>query len=175
MYCLAMMLHRVGIEMLVDQATAQCFHERQIHVFLSDAPGIPGKSSQDIRNRGRMRVPLNSMEESVSLWPGGRELTNSLRKIFEDGYDTCKADNIVFVPFYDTEVPYSATGTPFHEEDIDIRYQVKANTQKPLPRLSGNVNRHLKACLPIKTPAAVKELERLCQTLPVEEFHDLVT
>ena len=93
-----------------------------------------------------MCVPLNSMEESVSLWSGGRELTNSLRKILEDGYDTCKADNIVFFPFYDTEVPYSVTGTLFHEEDIDIRFQVKANSQKPLPRLSGDVNRLLKAC-----------------------------
>ena len=120
-YCLAMMLHGVGIEMLVDQTTAQCFHERRIHVVLSNAPGVPGKSSQDIRNRRGMRVPLNSMEESVSLWPGGRDLTNSLRKFFEDGYNTCKANNIVFIPFYDTEVPYSATGTPFHEEDIDIR------------------------------------------------------
>ena len=76
MYCLAMMLHGVGIEMLVDQTTAQCFHERRIHMVLSDAPGVPGKISQDIRNRRGMRVPLNSMEEGVGLIVARRQKFN---------------------------------------------------------------------------------------------------
>jgi hypothetical protein len=177
-YCFALILRGIGIDMLVDEATdqavAQCFHEGRIHVVLSNAPGVLGRVSRGSGNRRGMRVPLNSMEESISLWPGGRELTNSLRIIFEDGYKTCKADNIVFIPFYDTEVPYSAAGAPFHEEDIDMRYIVKATTQIPIPRLSGDVNRLIKACLPLETPTAVKELERLCRTLPVKEFHDIM-
>ena len=35
-YCFTLMLQGAGIEMLVDQATAQCFHEGRIHVVLSD-------------------------------------------------------------------------------------------------------------------------------------------
>ena len=173
-YCLAVLLRGVGLGILVEETSSPCFHEGQIHVMLRHTLEVPLKVSRHIRSRRGMRIPLESMEESVSLWPGSRELTNNLRKIFEDGRNACEADHFTFVPFYDCEVPYSATGTPFHEEDIDIWYQVQYGSRKSLPRLVGDVNRLTRICLPMDTPAAASGLTNLCGKMPADDLHDLV-
>lgn len=173
-YCLAVLLRGIGLGILVEKTSNPCFHEGQIHVVLRHTLDVPVNVSRQIKYRRGMRIPLDFMEESVSVWPGTRELTNTLRKVFEDGKNACEADHFTFIPFYDCEVPYSATGTPFQEEDIDFRYQVKYGSQKPIPRLAGDVNRLTRICLPVETPAAARGLESLCENWRADDLHDIV-
>ena len=166
-YSLGLLLNELGLDMLVsDKMIDPCIHEGRIHIILGQCPTLSQqKMASEVRKRQCMMVPLGSMEECVSLWPGEGALTNDLRQSFVDGMKAIRTDGITLVPFYDSQVPYSG-GSPFDQETIDFWYGFNCPSFKVIPRLGPDENKLVNKCLAVQTPAAVLGIEQLSDRWP---------
>ena len=93
-YCLAYLLSDIGLDLLKIDSPEQpldlsTVDENCFVVRLSDAP-YQSPMLKISPQRCGMRVPLDSMEEVVSLWPGKETDTNKRRMIFKDGMEAAK-------------------------------------------------------------------------------------
>ena len=170
-YCFAIILQELGVELLTDTEVAgSCFHGGRIHVVKSRHAAPPENEKQQAVRRRGMRVPLDAMEECISLWPGGRRVTNDLRLIFEDGMKICSEDQLQFIPFYNSDNPYQITGSPCDEEDADLNYQISFKSEKSLPRVSSGSDKIYRNILPVESPSAVRGLLQICHQWPAESY-----
>jgi hypothetical protein len=130
-FCLAIVLSEIGIKQItaVKTRTSNCnlnidADESVIRVAL-DTSWLPTrptgtKIAEDIlAQRHGMTIPLNHMEECMSLWPTDRDFAARLRTLFVDGMETIREDGLMI-------------NTPEGIQDWNFDYLVSKN--KPLRR-----------------------------------------
>jgi len=82
----ARVLAELGLELLTSAATPGSYDENRLVVVLSTLIVPPAITYPAIREKRRgMRIPLNDLEECISLWPGNSNIRNKYRCIFRDG------------------------------------------------------------------------------------------
>jgi hypothetical protein len=91
-FCIAVVLQALGVEMTTVAGKVADADESRPFVCL-DSSLITTGVSGTAKARWGMRIPLDFMQECVSVWPGDQGLNNLLRKIFEDGMDAVEADH----------------------------------------------------------------------------------
>lgn len=101
-FCFAMILREIGMEQIttvkiIDDEIDLDTNESDIYVVLdtrwSSMPSREANVAEDTRNG--MTVPLNHMEECMSLWPTGQEFATHLRVWFENGVEAVRNDGLV--------------------------------------------------------------------------------
>ncbi|KAI9708606.1 MAG: hypothetical protein M1820_003824 [Bogoriella megaspora] len=112
-YALAMVLQFIGFDLIHVGNDENRGNESQLWVVYNPkvtVMGRPVKIHEGFQaKRFGMRVPLNFMEECVSIWPGSVEENNSRRGLFKEGMET--AANIK------CEISWNGTETSFNLED----------------------------------------------------------
>jgi hypothetical protein len=82
---------------IIDDEIDLDTNESDIYVVLdtrwSSMPSREANVAEDTRNG--MTVPLNHMEECMSLWPTGQEFATHLRVWFENGVEAVRNDGLV--------------------------------------------------------------------------------
>jgi len=106
-YSLAMLLSQMGFDSLRTGSVDTILPESYAMVVLDDRTIQPNAVPAVAAKRRGMRIPLNNMEESVSLWPGTPEENNRRRMIFKIGKKV--AAGVVLQAVY-------------HETDIGIMF-----------------------------------------------------
>ena len=91
-YCFAVVLQELGMEVNVASDMRDGMGNR-LEVCFDNSFGTSSKERAQQKRWG-MRVPLEFMEECVSLWPGDRGTNNTLRKLFEDGMLAVEQDSV---------------------------------------------------------------------------------
>lgn len=94
-FCIGIVLQRIGVEVdaVTDPATGK---ESAPRIHFDVAQAIKGGKTNS-KHRLGMRIPLNFMQECVSLWPGDQDSNNYLRQLFEDGINAVEADGIELI------------------------------------------------------------------------------
>ena len=91
-YALSIVMHIVGIDLLSTSGAGSEQDENRLVVCLVTDPISTSSKGpfQRLKERTGMRVPLQSMEECVSVWPGTPSENNERREIFIDGMNAAK-------------------------------------------------------------------------------------
>ena len=140
----------VGDEIIHDEnRLVVCLSTSQIFRNLEE------KYGQQRKRRG-MLIPLNEMEECVSLWPGDSILRNSLRHTFRSGMNAAEG----------LKLKVAETHYSLDEEDIDVRYYCEKPPNKNLGRPHQASWEILEKFLLAPTPRAAKILADLIRTWP---------
>ena len=105
-YALSIVMHIVGIDLFSTGGAASEQDENRLVVCLVTDPistSLKGPF-QRLKERTRMRVPLQSMEKCVSVWQGTPSENNERRGEFIDGMKAAKGLNLI-------------VGKPYREKD----------------------------------------------------------
>jgi hypothetical protein len=161
-FSIASVLGDLGMEVCAI-ASPNSVDESCIHVVLDSnlvtSQGPNNKEETSIR--WGMRVPLNFMQECVSLWPGDIGSTNELRRIFEDGMQAVESDGVTVIP---TLGPSTLS--------FYIHTCLSSSQRR---RLSSRAFRLQHVFLPEGTDAAASTLGRLTEHWPEQDKANLDT
>ncbi|MCJ1351309.1 MAG: hypothetical protein MMC33_001293 [Icmadophila ericetorum] len=159
---LATILAELGIDLLaVGDETL--YDENRLVVCLSTSPIIRNLEEQFGKEKKRrgMRIPLDEMEECVSLWPGDNILRNSLRHIFRNGMDAAKG----------LKLKVAETHHSLDEEDMDIHYHFGKTPRESVGR--PHSWRILEKFLLAPTPRAAKIVDNITRTWPTKSLTNI--
>jgi hypothetical protein len=175
-YCLAVMLERLGLKIKTTLKKDDSFDESDVVVVWSNALAPTAFVKAHPKFRPGMRIPLSHMEEVASLFPRNED-RNKLRELFLLGMEAVEADGLSLHPAaFEDNLP-RVKGSPFLESDQDLYYAVRYNSRKTLPRLVSDTNRFAGWLFPTVSPEACTRLsqviEELCKS--TEEDHNVHT
>ncbi|KAI9889421.1 MAG: hypothetical protein M1814_005357 [Vezdaea aestivalis] len=156
----ALVLNEIGLELLIEGSENSTHDERYLVVCLSSLPILYpfGFESGDRHNRFGMRIPLNEMEECVSLWPGDSSLRNSRRHTFLTGAQAAEGTRLVVCMGH----------YPMDEEDLDVRYVVKLDNDVGSGRLLPSTYEMSSLCLMAETAQSAKGMKILVDRWPTQ-------
>ncbi|MCJ1472632.1 hypothetical protein MMC13_001281 [Lambiella insularis] len=156
--CLAHVLGELGLDLLVTNYNGGSFDENRLVVSLSTLPLIKSLTlaTNGLTKRHGMRIPLDDLKESVSLWPGDGHKRNQYRAIF-----TCGARAAEGVKLVICEKHYS-----LDEEEIDVYYTVQQSTKLFTTRAEGNNHTILDHFVLAPTIPAAKLVAKLTSSWP---------
>ena len=155
-YALSIVLHTIGIDLLWTGGAASEQDENRLVVCLVTTP-IPTNSKghfQRLNERTGMRVPLQCMEECVSVWPGTPAENNERRAVFIDGMNAAKK-------------LYLEVGKPYREKDgaLVLWYQVAGCWEESNHRIDTLVHRLAKELFPVTTTGVETCLRSIAEEL----------
>ena len=156
-FSIAVVLRVIGLELLSTDQGVKEHDENQLVVRLAKDPigKTPSKRFWQLRERWGMRVPLQCMQECVSLWPGTAAENNERRRVFEDGMSAAKG--LKLVP---TKPRREKSG------NLSLFYELVVDEEsQQIGRVDGVVHRLATDFFPATTPAIVKGLQPLAENL----------
>lgn len=155
-YALSIVMHTIGIDLLSTGGAASEQDENRLVVCLvTDPISISSKGQfQRLNERTGMRVPLQCMEECVSVWPGTPAENNDRRGVFNDGVRA--AEGLVL-----------QVGKPYREKDgaIVLWYQVTGCWEDSNRRIDTLVHRLAKELFPVTTTGVETCLRSIAKDL----------
>ena len=156
-FAIAVVLQVIGLELLSTEQEKKDHDENRIVIRLAKDPigKIPRKPYWQLGQRWGMRVPLDSMQECVSLWPGTAGENNERRKIFEDGMHAAEGMRLVA-----TRPGFEDSGQPALYYDIILE-----DESQQIGRVDSVVYRLASSCFPATTKAIVSGLHPLAEKL----------
>ena len=152
-YALATVLQAVGFDLLSTSNEPEGNESRLLVVYNPDLPviGRPILLAGDLeKGRYGMRIPLDFVEECVSLWPGTLEENNFRRSLFKRGMDSAK--HIQGTWFL--KVEHSPYG---------LRDATSSRVGRVLDNTAYDIARRL---FPLVNPDIVKEITRILKEHP---------
>lgn len=141
-YALSIVLRTIGIDLLSTGGAASEQDENRLVVCLVTDPISTSSKGQfqRLNERTGMRVPLQCMEECVSVWPGTPAENNDRRGVFNDGARA--AEGLIL-----------HAGKPYREKNgaIVLWYQVTGCWEDSDRRIDTLVHRLAKELFPVTT------------------------
>ena len=141
-YALSIVMHTIGIDLLSTGGAASEQNENRFVVCLVTDPISTSSRGQfqRLNERTGMRVPLQCMEERVSVWPGTPAENNDRREVFNDGVRT-------------TEGLVLEVSKPYRENNgaLVLWYQVTSCWEDSNRRIDTLVHRLAKELFPVTT------------------------
>ncbi|KAH0537557.1 hypothetical protein FGG08_005656 [Glutinoglossum americanum] len=162
---LAIVLAEIGLEMLTAGDDRE-YDEGRLVVYLSTSsiPQGPLRLHNDLNRRRGMRVPVNQLEECVSLWPGDADMRNKQRLFFTNGVNAAAGVKLAVAG-------QSQTHYSLDEESLDVYYLVQAD--KSTDRIEPAILHILEMFLLASTSRAAKLLFELGIQWPSKARTDL--
>ena len=155
-YALSIVMHAIGIDLLSTGGAASEQDESRLVVCLVTDPISTSTKGQfqRLNERTGMRVPLQCMEECVSVWPGTPAENNERRGVFNDGARA--AEGLVL-----------EMGRPYRERDgaLVLWYQVDGHREDSNRRIDTLVHRLAKELFPVTTPGVETCLRSIAEDL----------
>ena len=155
-YALSIVMHTVGIDLLTTGGAASEQDENRLVVCLVTDPisSSPKGQFQRLKERTGMRVPLQSMEECVSVWPGTPSENNERRGEFIDGMKAAKELRL-------------NVGKPYREKDgaLVLWYRVGGCEEDSFHRIDNLVHRLAKELFPVTTTGVEAGLRSIADNL----------
>jgi len=188
-FCFAMILHEIGIEQVatVKMLTSSSdidtnADESVICVALdtrwSSIASRGGKTAEDaLTKRNGMTIPLDNMEECMSLWPKGRDFAARLRTLFLDGMAAVDEDGVMIsAPAYipDWNFSYLVSKNKPSQRSANRRLDTLAYRviDAFLPGVSGKVSQHIQNLLGSWDSNKREDMERyLTKETDVPQLH----
>ncbi|KAK5125563.1 hypothetical protein LTR08_005282 [Meristemomyces frigidus] len=90
-FCFAALLEEIGMELFTTHDQTQ-MEPHLLCVSFSEELAARRRTERNAGERWGMRIPLDSMEECMSLWPGDQGFRNDLRGIFADAMHQLSED-----------------------------------------------------------------------------------
>lgn len=159
--CFARVVADSGLELLMVGRDVGSQDENRLTVVLSTSatPAVLDGSGGRYRRRG-VRIPLNDLEQCVTLWPGDSKDRVKYRRLFRNG--ALAAQGIRFVV---------GTFPPLNGEDWDICYGVEDTSGKPREKnhtISSITRLIIRSFLLLINLSAVEAITRLTASWPTE-------
>jgi hypothetical protein len=156
-YSLAILLSQMGFDCLRTSSQGESFPDTYA-VVAFDRSVIPSANADTaLTKRHGMRIPLESMEEAVSLWPGTSDANNHRRSVFRDGVKAASGTALGAVP------------SPFGNRDTDPGILATSLDSRPLGRVDTEVNRLAKRFLLVVNPIAFQGVMELVQSWRIHD------
>jgi hypothetical protein len=158
-YCLAEILAMIGLgDQLKTSTDIRSDCDKSQMLFVLDISDIPVhnpilSSIKKLELRHGMRIPLDLMEEFVSLW-GGDVRGNQRRDIFSSGMRASQGVRLV-------AALKSQTLYAMDEDLLDVYYIVEKEASAELPRMELDVYRLLDVFCLASTPGTAAGLRKL--------------
>ena len=141
-YALSIVMHTIGIDLLSPgDAGSEQDENRLVVCLVRDPISTNSKGKfQRLNERTGMRVPLQCMEECVSVWPGTPAENNERRGVFNDGVSA--AEGLAL-----------EVGKPYRGKDdaLVLWYQVTGCWEDSIRRIDTMVHRLAKELFPVTT------------------------
>ena len=160
---IAVVLQAIGLEMLATDQDVKEHDENRLVIRLSKGPigETPTKRFWRLRTRTGMRVPLQCMQECVSIWPGVAAENNERRRIFEDGMSASRDISLIPTkPHHETSGHHSL----FYKIVLDEKFS-------RVGRVDGVVQRLAESFFPVITTRIVKGLQSIGEKLRTSNVH----
>ena len=156
-FSIAVILQAIGLELISTNQGVEEHDENRLVIKLLKAPigKIPTKPYWQLGERWGMRVPLQFMQECVSLWPGTAAENNERRRVFEDGMNAAKGLSLV-----------ASQPRPGIRKDSVLLYVLRLdNKSQQAGRVDGVVHRLARGIFPVTTSAIAQGLQPLADKL----------
>lgn len=160
-FCLAKVLRSIGLD-LIETCVGPAQHdESRLSVIFNPASfKTPQQELFALRHRSGMRVPLDCMQECVSLWPGIATKNNQRRMLFENGMHAAR-DIVISV----------GISNPNRKTEVDptfniVYYVFHHKSFQPNLRLDGDIYRFVILFFPLVTPPIAKGVEEILALRP---------
>ena len=151
-FSLAILLQEMGFDLIRVGKPNDTFDESIAAVILDDSI-IAAQDRQSITKseqfRKGMRVPLQYMTETVSLWPGSTDNNNRRRKVFADGMAAAGG------------ITMQACSSPWGNRDLGTALHIQSAETKPLTRMETDIFDLGEQYLLINTQQALDALKQL--------------
>lgn len=164
-YAFAMILHGLGLDMMelsIGDDIQDMLESKLVVKYLPGTLSTITATEEQImkqllRNKKRfgMRIPLESPEECVSLWPGGAGANNDRRQLFKDGVAACQTLEIC------THNPKKA-----YEYISEVAYIVHDPTMKLAGRAQEAAHRLASAYFLFPTPYIIDQMFKIMSQYP---------
>jgi hypothetical protein len=129
-FALAQLLQDMGFDLIRTGVVDDVFDESVAAVILDQSVmGVRNGTSSAPPDRYRkgMRIPLQYMVESISLWPGSADNNNKRRRIFSDGMTAA------------SELTIKAVSSPWGNRDTDVAIRVISKEIAPISRIETEI------------------------------------
>lgn len=175
-FCLAIVLENIGLKIKTTLKANEAFDEADVAIVWSDELAPTTLVRVHARFRPGMRIPFSHMEEVASMFPRNED-RNKLRGIFTLGIEAVELDGIGLRPAAFQDSLPRVKGSPFHESEQDLYYQVHVSSRGAIPTLTGDTHRFSDWMLPVESPVACGRLVELIDELGQSsgELHNLHT
>jgi hypothetical protein len=157
---LAAVASEMGFDRLRTARDDQAFPEGYPCVIFSDSPVLSVKTETLDKRRYGMRVPLESPQESVTLWPGTPQEAQRRRLVF--GLGSQAASDLKLV----------ACSSPFGDRDLDPAIAVESTDPTLVDRIDDKIYRIAETCLLRTTYRAVCYLSELMDLWSISDPHE---
>ncbi|RYP41940.1 hypothetical protein DL767_000677 [Monosporascus sp. MG133] len=168
-FAFAIILESIGLDVIdaigETEDEVEAIESRLVVKFTPGAIATGSTSDEEARSvlsRQRkcsgMRIPLQCMEECVSIWPGTADQNNQRRVLFKDGLT---ASETLCVTAYQS----ASNG-----KRPSPAYMLSDKTHRDIGRTDTAVYRIVSECFPIPTPALIDAISQILRQNP--ELHD---
>ncbi|KAE8449385.1 hypothetical protein EG329_008286 [Mollisiaceae sp. DMI_Dod_QoI] len=168
-YCLAEISENIGLgDQLKSSRDIRSDCDESQMLLILDTSHVPVydivlSNISKLELRRGMRIPLDSMEESVSLWGGDTMRGNARRDIFTSGMRA--SDGVKLVVALKSQALYA-----MDEDLLDVYYIVKKDSNADLPRMEKDVYRLLDVFFLASTPGTAAGLRKLVESWPSDSI-----
>jgi hypothetical protein len=151
-FALAQLLQYMGFDLIRTGVVDDIFDESVAAVILDQSViGVRKGTSSAPHDKYRkgMRIPLQYMVESVSLWPGSADNNNKKRRIFSNGMTAA------------SQITIKAVASPWGNRDTDISICVMSKEVDPISRIETEIFELGEKYLLLNTQIALDSLASL--------------
>ena len=154
-YALATVYQAIGFDLISTDTLEGGISEARLKVIYNAnavVVGRPSKAAKDLDNRRRgMRLPLDYMDECVSLWPGSLAENNLRRILFKQGMEAAETVELVGC-----------------EKGNDISYIFKGSSKSKEPRVNDTLLATLRHSIfpDVEIPLVVEGLSHVVKNDP---------
>ncbi|KAH6680208.1 hypothetical protein B0J14DRAFT_578081 [Halenospora varia] len=164
-FAFAIILKSIGLDVIdtIEETKDEvdCMESRLVVIFTPGAIATGSTVDEEAqrvlshqRKRSGMRIPLQCMEECVSIWPGTADQNNQRRLLFKDGLAASKTLSI----------------TAYQDSRIEGRpttmYILLDETHPGVGRTDSAVYRIVSGCFPIPTPGLIEAISEILRQNP---------
>jgi hypothetical protein len=159
-FAFAIIIRSIGLDIL--ETIRECEDEvdaMESRLIVKFAPGAIATGStvdKEARSvlshqqkRSGMRIPLQCMEECVSIWPGTASQNNQRRSLFKDGLTASETLSVV------------TSQSPRTGARPAPAYILSDTTHRKVSRIDDAVYRVVSSCFPISTPALINAVSEI--------------